>query len=450
MAELVISAAKGSKKAMTALYEANKREVYALCIHLLSDTAKAADITAKTFNASWDQLIVKDIKTDKGFGRFVKCEAAKRAADEIFKSKIKNFRIARVNAEAETAIEAEEFSGDVTEGVSAVTAALLDADIYNRFVFLLKAAGGLSFIHIGQVIAQRETVARYYYQNAVLELENKLPVSTAALRSLYSQYAALISVPQSVDVACKSAIKSRARFELPSKRALTAIVTVVVVLAMSVGAFFILLDNFNDAKDDSSNGSYTQTTSGDKSGNESAVKDYDGYVPPAIDLEKTYYAKINIKDHGTVTVKLAPEEAPMTVANFVNLANNGFYDGLTFHRIIEGFMMQGGDPKGNGTGGSDNNIFGEFESNGFVNNLKHEIGVISMARSGNPNSASSQFFIVQGSASHLDGDYAAFGKVTEGMEIVNKICTEAEPTDGNGTIPAAAQPIIESVKIVTE
>ena len=158
-------------------------------------------------------------------------------------------------------------------------------------------------------------------------------------------------------------------------------------------------------------------------------------------------AVIDVKDYGTITVELYPDVAPSTVENFVSLAKKGFYDGLTFHRIIKGFMIQGGDPLGNGTGGSDKTIKGEFSGNGVNNPLKHTRGVISMARSSDPNSASSQFFIMHEDAPHLDGQYAAFGKVTEGMEVVDKIANDAKPVDGNGTIPSSKQPVINSIKI---
>ncbi len=174
------------------------------------------------------------------------------------------------------------------------------------------------------------------------------------------------------------------------------------------------------------------------------------YTPPALDAEATYYADIDIADYGVITIQLDQTVAPVTCANFVELAESGFYDGLTFHRIIAGFMMQGGDPLGNGTGGSDNNIFGEFKSNGHENNLSHTRGVVSMARAQAPNSASSQFFICHEDSDFLDGEYAAFGVVTEGMDVVDAVCESAEPTDNNGTIPAENQPVITSVKIRTE
>ncbi len=131
---------------------------------------------------------------------------------------------------------------------------------------------------------------------------------------------------------------------------------------------------------------------------------------------------IKMQNGGEIKVELYPEKAPNTVNNFISLVKNGFYDGLIFHRVISGFMIQGGDPAGVGTGGPGYCIKGEFTLNGFKNNdIKHERGVISMARANNPNSAGSQFFIMHANASSLDGQYAAFGKVVDGMEAVDKI-----------------------------
>lgn len=162
---------------------------------------------------------------------------------------------------------------------------------------------------------------------------------------------------------------------------------------------------------------------------------------------KDYIAKIEVKDYGTITVKLDGKTAPITVQNFVDLAKSGFYDGLTFHRIIEGFMIQGGDPNGNGTGGSDKTIKGEFKENGVKNNIKHKRGVISMARSSDYDSASSQFFIMQEDNDSLDGQYAAFGHVTKGMKVVDKICEDADPMDDNGTIAQSKQPVIKTITV---
>lgn len=150
-------------------------------------------------------------------------------------------------------------------------------------------------------------------------------------------------------------------------------------------------------------------------------------------------------EQGNMKAELYPEIAPITVANFKKLVEEGFYDGLTFHRIIDGFMIQGGDPKGDGTGGSPDKIKGEFLANGIENNLSHERGVLSMARSNDMDSASSQFFIVHEDSTYLDGMYAAFGKVTEGMDVVDKIATETPVEDDNGTVLPENQPKIISI-----
>lgn len=165
-------------------------------------------------------------------------------------------------------------------------------------------------------------------------------------------------------------------------------------------------------------------------------------------LSGLHHVEIEIEDYGTISLELDADTAPVSVTNFIQLADDGFYDGLTFHRIIEGFMMQGGDPNGDGTGGSDRNIKGEFANNGVENDISHVRGVISMARAMDPDSASSQFFIVHQDSTFLDGDYAAFGHVTEGIEVVDEICTSAQPTDGNGSIAPEAQPVIKTIKVI--
>lgn len=161
-----------------------------------------------------------------------------------------------------------------------------------------------------------------------------------------------------------------------------------------------------------------------------------------------HHVEIQVKDFGKIFVELNASSAPITVSNFIELAGDGFYDGLTFHRIMSDFMIQGGDPDGNGRGGSDKNIKGEFSSNGVENALSHTRGAISMARSSDYDSASSQFFIVQKDSIHLNGDYAAFGYVTDGIEIVDEICENTPVQDNNGTVNMADQPIITSIRVI--
>ena len=233
----------------------------------------------------------------------------------------------------------------------------------------------------------------------------------------------------------------------PKKSVLWGIISTCIVMALVLG-----LRGLGDKKDTdftSSNGgnSTTQTDSGNNvlAGNKD--KDKDGGNSGALDTTSVYYADIVIRNYGTVTVRLDQTAAPKTVENFMSLAQRGFYDGLTFHRIVANFMMQGGDPQGNGYGGSDRTVVGEFAYNGYQNPISHKRGVISMARSQDFDSASSQFFIVHQDSIFLDGQYASFGVVTDGMDVVDKIAKDAKPTDNNGTITASEQPVINSITL---
>ena len=165
-------------------------------------------------------------------------------------------------------------------------------------------------------------------------------------------------------------------------------------------------------------------------------------------LTGKHHVEIEVADHGTIKVELDADAAPLTVANFIKLAESKFYDGLTFHRVIDGFVIQGGDPLGNGTGSSEEKVKGEFSANGVDNPISHVRGTISMARSMDYDSASCQFFIVHADAPHLDGQYAGFGHVTEGMEIVDQICSETKTEDANGTVAPENQPVIKKITVV--
>lgn len=162
-------------------------------------------------------------------------------------------------------------------------------------------------------------------------------------------------------------------------------------------------------------------------------------------LSGKHYVEMIVKDYGTITLELDADIAPITVTNFVNLVNEGFYNGLTFHRIIDGFMVQGGDPEGTGLGGSDQTIKGEFALNGVENKFSHVRGTISMARNSNSyDSASSQFFIMHEDNTNLDGQYAAFGKVISGIEVIDKL-VKVKVEDDNGTVLKENQPVITSM-----
>ena len=165
-------------------------------------------------------------------------------------------------------------------------------------------------------------------------------------------------------------------------------------------------------------------------------------------LSGKHYVVIDVKNYGKIKLELDADEAPITVTNFINLVNDKFYDGLTFHRIIEGFMIQGGGYEIDGTRKNAKTIKGEFAQNNVKNSILHKRGVISMARATNMNSASSEFFIMHEDDDYLDGNYAAFGKVISGMEVVDKIATAARPIDKNGSISLNDRPVIKSIRVV--
>lgn len=195
----------------------------------------------------------------------------------------------------------------------------------------------------------------------------------------------------------------------------------------------------------------TTTTTGTQ---KSVFDTVDAKLTPSVDREGVKadadhpIVCITVKNVGDITLQLDGTQAPITVANFISLIEDGFYNGLTFHRIIDGFMIQGGDPEGTGIGGSDTTIKGEFSANGVNNTISHTRGVISMARSQDMNSASSQFFICDADSPHLDGQYAAFGYVLKGMNVVDYIADNAIVQDANGTVLPQNQPVIEKIEVV--
>ena len=243
------------------------------------------------------------------------------------------------------------------------------------------------------------------------------------------------------------------------KKSYIIIGVVVIVMLVAIGIYAVINSNSQSKKQLEENSTNIEgTTNTENSTKENNTENKDEYIQNnqiSNESEENnmystgkHHAEIVVKNYGTIVLELDADVAPITVENFANLVNEGFYNGLTFHRIISGFMIQGGDPLGNGTGGSSKTIKGEFASNGVKNSISHVRGTISMARSSMPNSASSQFFIVHQDSTFLDGQYAAFGTITSGMEVVDKICADTAVEDDNGTVAKNNQPVIEKITII--
>lgn len=476
MDTIIQKASKGNRAALAQLYEGNKQDVYFLCRALLRNSEATISAAKWSLKSAFQAVARGEVQTEEAFSIYAVKQAVSYCKKEITKKdnrafKLppqKNFRITHVD---EHYIETSADAADKYIHCLPAT---------QRFALVLRLIGGLSDEQIAKAIgldigsadllkaAEAENLGKVYRtlrSKGISCVAPTVELLTIAVDDALSK----IRIPDELDQYIAdyiNAVSAPTEEATKSKRkiyymASAAIVVAIILIAVLAGG------NNNDAPvgEDDTAGTVTSTDSAltdtdaetdDGQGEESADEDSESGVATGdetgvLDASLTYYADIEIQNYGTITVQLDQKSAPITTANFVSLAESGFYDGLTFHRIIEGFMMQGGDPEGNGTGGSDETIVGEFTDNGYDNTLSHTRGAISMARSNDYNSASSQFFIVhEDSSASLDGQYAVFGYVTDGMDVVDAVCETAEPTDGNGTITAEEQPVITSVVIRTE
>ncbi len=449
MATIFDAAAKGNRKAMTTLYEANKQKVYYVSLLLAVNKGEAIEATNFAFKNVWNNINAHNIRTDEEFTHLVVRKAADYIKRKISKKDNKAFRIPAkrnflVNPDEKKSekyplitVEVLRHLPDLQRFILVLHSVgeYLPEQIASTFKFDMKTVG----IALDAEETNVERVLKYIDESEYNYTSFMEEVKSGEDRS---------ELPEEIDKYANTVINSIAGpIEKKKKNFIIKICTGILAAVILIGGIVLIALNGNNTTTTSDTDSYVSNSA------DSSV-----ITEPVIDLDEnaTYYADIEIENQGTITVKLDQSAAPVTVSNFVNLAQNGFYDGLTFHRIIEDFMMQGGDPNGDGTGGNTDedgnevNIVGEFTNNGYENSLSHTRGAISMARSSENDSASSQFFIVhEDSSSSLDGDYAVFGYVSEGMDIVDAICEAAEPTDDNGTIEASAQPIIKSITIRT-
>ncbi len=460
MSTLIQKAQKGNKEAMQMLYHNNKGRVLFLCTLLLDHTNVACDATSRIFRQMWELTIAGRIESEDEFSKVVMEKAVNYCKVSISRKSAKAFRIpenknfAGVNYSSDKLKNNEDFSLFLVRNFPPL----------HRFIYVLHALYHGSTSDIAKM---------FKMSDAVMELAlNAEEANMKRLLLLNEQYAGEMhtlsvedfhrhlrdigigmSVPEyvdtavmiDIDTACKPlALKAKKR-----RRTFIICIGAAILCACMIG--FSVWYVTGAAEGDETTAADTEDIASVDEGTTSYL-----YTPDALDGNLTYYADIKIDNYGTITVKLDQSAAPITAANFVSLANEGFYDGLTFHRIVEGFVMQGGDPQGDGYGGHTDedgremNIVGEFSDNGYENNLSHTAGAISMARGNDYDSASSQFFIVHTDdyIDSLDGQYAVFGYVTEGMDIVNAIC-EATYTIEDGVIKASEQPVITSITIRT-
>ena len=458
MTPLIKKAHKGNRDAMTTLYQLNKQQVCYICNLLLCDPKSADNACVQVFKNSWDYLLNGKIETEREFSDFVIKKAVNHCKNKVAKSNNKAFKIPVNKNFGATQYSAESI---VTDG-NACDQILASLPPLHRFIFVLYSYANWSEEEIADLIHTKPDAIRAALDSEQVNLDRltyaisqktneNAGVTVEEFHSLIRDREDNCQVTRAIDSvtilaidAIADPIAEKAKKKM-MKIGLTSIVSIILVVALIFGIVAIVKNSgIEDPLDDDT----------EESG--STDEDTDTITWLTEVESPTHYAIIDIADYGQITVALDGNSAPETVENFVTLAEEGFYDGLTFHRIIEGFMMQGGDPDADGTGGNTDedgnkiNITGEFYYNGYDNYLSHVRGAISMARANDYDSASSQFFIVHEDAtSSLDMLYAAFGYVIEGMDVVDAVCEAAEPTDDNGTISAEDQPVITSITIYT-
>ncbi len=461
-------AAKGSRDAMRALYDAHKSKVLCLCQKLLLDENEADHATTYIYKKAFEELVTGRITSDEEFHSLVIRKAILHCKSKAMK---KSNRAFRVPTGSNFAYSYDPLKMDLSGPPEEIVLKNLPA--FPRFIYVLHYVVDYSEAEIARAFNTTPKIIANALEAETVNVEriaaaaSKKGVSSPKL-SIEKFHAKLLKdadgtkVPSSVDATVRMSIDDICEpIQKKEKQKRTGIIAGIAAVLVVVGIVIGVTAGGGENSDvdlDNADLDATVSTGVDENEDNASETDEtqeDGDVASDTEIKATHYADIEIENYGTITVALDGNTAPETVANFVSLAQGGFYDGLTFHRIMNGFMMQGGDPNGDGTGGNTDedgneiNITGEFSANGFDNPLSHTAGAISMARADDYNSASSQFFIVHTSdyISSLDGLYACFGYVTEGMDIVDAICKAADPNAENGMIAAEDQPVITSITI---
>ncbi len=415
-------AAKGSKAARVRLYDQNHKMVYFLCLRFLKNAAEAETATRQIFADLWNSLEgVADAREQLIFSTAQYCKQQLLAQDE------KAFEPV-----AETPVKMPAAKSDADREEMYLNYLLSKLDNLHRFVFILKSVAGLKNTEVGELF-EIDSIVVNKLMNEAEDLARQTVSSMKSRKDCpiqHYEHVVQLLQHQILHIEVPTALTAQIMRDIEE----TATPTSKIKWIGMITAFVILLaiTVYPAVKHTLSHMGKT-------------------YAVIEVDLSPIELAlPDDLSPTGSIVVELDASIAPKTVANFIELAENGFYDGLTFHRVIYDFMIQGGDPAGNGTGGSDTSIEGEFFVNGFPNPLSHTRGVISMARRGDDyNSATSQFFIMHTStySSSLDGQYAAFGWVVSGMDYVDAIAAFTYTSDANGTVPAEYQPKINKITI---
>ncbi len=467
MSKTMEKARKGSAEAMQALYSKYVKTALCLARLLIQEENGANTAVCKSFRSLWDDLLEGKLTCEEYFYAALLWKLAIHCRAYIAKQDTKAVRIP---ANRQFAVIPD--PSKLKSGGDGAELAINNLPVFQRFVYVLQGMFGYTNQQLAQLMHTNEATIQMALDAQELNYTRIFSAISAQTGSslqmetheIYNQLLGNISlteVPKMVNVTAMMGIDSVCEPILQQKKAKQARVIQVFVIILicctmvagiALAAIYWPEGNTDDTLDTTGS---TASTSASTAATESTAPTHaplpdTNYTPEALDESAVYYADIVVENYGTITVQLNQNAAPITAANFVKLAREGFYDGLTFHRIKAGSMMQGGDPEGDGTGDAENTIVGEFAANGYENELSHTAGAISMARSDDYNSASCQFFIMHEDYTGWDGYYAVFGYVTEGMDIVDAICSAEYTKDSNDTVEAEQQPVITSIIIREE
>lgn len=456
MSAIIEKARRGDPAALTSLYESNKSTVYFLCHSLLGEETAARSVALQVFQNTWGAVLEGRINNEQELQSTLCYKVAVYCKNRLLKADPKAFHL----PPKKNFLSVVYTPIRIAPESDPLDVILQSLPTLQRYIYVLLESGAFHEKEIAKLCSTgTETVrlACAAEEETLRKIFSAVPtmaVSAEQFRRDLLTRKETCTVPDEMDA---SALRTIQQVCKPYReKAGRKLRQVVIGLLCAVAVPVIVIGAWMGTHDSSTTDELEETSSAVSTVEDETVSslpeetdDGDSVSTQEITVVENpaYYADIEIENYGTVTVALDSTYAPETVENFVSLAESGFYDGLTFHRIIEGFMMQGGDPNGDGTGGSDTTITGEFTDNGVENPLSNTRGAIAMARSSDYDSASSQFFIVHEDSTFLDGQYAVFGYVTDGMDVVDAVCTTAEPTDDNGTIESADQPVITSVTI---
>ncbi len=435
--------AKGDVGAYKELYNKTKERVWYINYLLLCDEAAANESTKAVYKTAFSDIALRPEEADN-FSEFIEKKTVSYCRIKLSKNNNKEFQIPASKNFMSFDCSEKTLVTNVREELLVIA----NMPAIQRFIFVCGAYLKWNDKQIAQVLhttadtvalargaeeANVERISRVISsanQKGAVESADKL---ASIIEGLERSFDIDVDTEKAILVAAQDSVAStKEKSKKKGKKNLLILAITIAVVALIAGVICCVAFCGEDEPD-------------------RAKREY---TPPYSNAEDvTHYATIDVDGYGEIKLALCGNIAPVTVANFEKLANEGFYDGLTFHRIMENFMMQGGCPKGNGTGGKEDaegnemNIKGEFAANGHANSISHLRGVISMARSDPYDSASSQFFIVHEDSDFLDGKYAAFGYVVEGMHVVDFVCEDSNPTDNNGTISRADQPKINSIRV---